>query len=88
LVLREGVVKLTTYHNGVSETRASNNDNTLREQSISPAAPIGNLSYNWTRTKQNEQGITGTMSRFTVSMSAHSGYDDGGIASSRESRRQ
>ena len=41
-----GRMLTSSYNNGVSETRAYNNDNTLASISFSGAS-VGDLSYNW-----------------------------------------
>ncbi|PNY36503.1 hypothetical protein C2E31_12985, partial [Rhodopirellula baltica] len=65
----------STYNNGVGETRAYNNDNTLASISFSGAS-IGNFSYDWDANKnKTSEGITGTMSGFGFDVGA-SGYDD------------
>jgi len=65
----------SAYNNGVSETRAYNNDNTLASINFT-GAPIGNLSYNWDANKnKTSEGITGTMSGYGFDVGT-SGYDD------------
>jgi RHS repeat-associated protein len=66
---------MLSYNNGVSETRAYNNDNTLASISFSGAS-IGNLSYGWDANKnKTSEGITGTMSGYGFDVGV-SGYDD------------
>ena len=65
----------STCNNGVSETRAYNNDNTLGSISYT-GAPIGTYSYAWDANKnKTAETITGVMSRFSFSTGA-SGCDD------------
>jgi len=61
----------SAYNNGVSETRAYNNDNTLASINFT-GAPDRQISATiGTRTKTNEaKGITGTIERLRVRLSA------------------
>ena len=64
----------SSYNNGVSETRAYNNDNTLASISFS-GAPIGDLSYSWDANKnKTSESITGVMSGNGFSIPTN-GYD-------------
>ena len=64
----------SNYNNGVGETRAYNNDNTLSSISFT-GAPIGNLNYGWDDNKnKTSESITGTMSGYGFSVGAN-GYD-------------
>jgi len=70
-----GRMLTSAYNNGVSETRAYNNDNTLASINFT-GAPIDNLSYNWDANKnKTSEGITGTMSGYGFDVGT-SGYDD------------
>ena len=65
----------SSYSNGVSETRAYNNDNTLASIGFS-GAPTGHLIYNWDANEnKTSEGITGTMSGYGFDVGT-SGYDD------------
>ena len=65
----------STYNNGVSETRAYNNDNTLASITFAGAS-IGNLTYGWDANKnKTSEGISGTMSGYGFDVGT-SGYDD------------
>ena len=69
-----GRMQTSNYNNGVGETRAYNNDNTLSSISFT-GAPIGNLNYGWDDNKnKTSESITGTMSGYGFSVGAN-GYD-------------
>ena len=69
-----GRMLTSNYNNGVGETRAYNNDNTLSSISFT-GAPIGNLNYGWDDNKnKTSESITGTMSGYGFSVGAN-GYD-------------
>lgn len=61
-------------HNGVSESRTYNNDNTLAGIIFTGAA-IGNLTYGWDENKnKTSESIGGTMSGYGFDLGC-SGYD-------------
>jgi len=67
-----GRMTSSAYHNGVSESRAYNADNTLAGIQFN-GAPVGDLSYTWDANKnKTSEDISGTMSGygFTASYDA------------------
>ena len=62
----------SSYHNGVSESRTYNSDNTVASISFTVAA-IGNLAYTWdANLNKTSETIGGVMSGYGFT----AGYDD------------